>query len=985
MAEVSIPFFTQSAILDPFINSDPATLPPEVVETLLRSLKANSELQSYFFRSQPHIAWARVLLEHGFFKTAPDPVKSGRGYVLPRWEAQELLRLFAKQLPDVVLEHVRTMQGHPMYFERAVALVRDSSADTAESAVPTILDWIRNPEIASQISVECLELLRYLARHKKKSSAFQLLQVLTEPSASATAKDHGEFVLLGEATSVLPIDEYHLRFFNEALGLLVQLDEQETTKILETNLCQALKLQGEMEKNPAYKTRSFWRSAIEDSGQDVVPEFKDVLLVGLRDSLEILVKKDPEIARQIVERYLTDEHEILRRLGLHLLQVFPEIFSDLVADQLLTRSNLDHIGIHHEFFMLLRSGYRFLTPDQQRMLIEWITEGPPTEELEKVAAWAEADKKDRDEYVKTYADVWIRDRLFMLNGELDLEAKDQLQHLITKRGNPEHAEFTHWTTGPYFVSEISPTTTIELGHKSSGELISYLSEWKPSQDSFFGPERESYGSLGGVAAQTIFSDLTKYSSILLDVASLRPEYASGFLFAATDAISNEALWDLRLSVCEHLLANETVRTDMSRNLYEHGWVGFRHSVMSLLEQAAKNSETKIPERFFHRVRDLLIILSDDPDPDLKDDRPAEGWLGHHDPLTVAINHVRSQAVWALILYASKKRERDLTQGGQDEKEHIESEVQAVFTRRLDQANESSLAVHSVFGRGLNRLFWLHKEWTTSQIEKIFPMDGNPESIDFFVAAWDSYVVSTNTIYEQLFKILKPYYERAIENVSQGYVTKTHLNPVERLAEHLLVEYFNSDYDIVTSQGQTSLIATFFNKTSPKARGQAAWAVAQQCGQHRDRLNDFWPRARALWSWRANEASRSNYASDFLEEMAAFSLLLNIASDLETIDSLWPLLEAFIPYVGRTETWDRIWHNLQEYLAKQVEQEPVRTIQLYRLMHDQLQQPVWYDKEAIKILETAAGDSRSRSDTLLLIDKITRAGNYQFKYIVDKYL
>src|SRR4051794_11118351 len=99
MPEVSIPFFTQSAILDPFINRDPATLAPEVVETLLRSLKANGELQSYFFRSQPHIAWARVLLEHGFFKTAPDPVKSGRGYVLPRWEAQEFLKLVGKQLP----------------------------------------------------------------------------------------------------------------------------------------------------------------------------------------------------------------------------------------------------------------------------------------------------------------------------------------------------------------------------------------------------------------------------------------------------------------------------------------------------------------------------------------------------------------------------------------------------------------------------------------------------------------------------------------------------------------------------------------------------------------------------------------------------------------------------------------------------------------------------------------------------------------------
>jgi hypothetical protein len=426
---------------------------------------------------------------------------------------------------------------------------------------------------------------------------------------------------------------------------------------------------------------------------------------------------------------------------------------------------------------------------------------------------------------------------------------------------------------------------------------------------------------------------------------------------------------------------------MHRNVYEGGWVGFRHGVMSLLEKGVKDSESAVPEPFLPRIKNLLLVLAEDPDPDLESDRPAEGWLGHHDPLTVAINHIRSEAVATLILYASNKRERDIKDHAEGERpDRIESEVKEVLTRKVDQVNEPSLAVHSVFGRELNRLYWLDKEWTEAQIAKIFPMDENPESIDFFVAAWDSYVISTSVIYEGLFKLLKPHYERAVENVSRGYVTKTHLNPVQRLADHLLVEYFNSDYDIITAEGQESLIAAFFEKTSPEARGQAAWAVVQQCGQHRDRLKDFWPRGRSLWSWRANEAARSDYARDFMGEMAAFSLLLNIAADLETIDSLWPLLEALLPYVGRTEGWDRIWHDLQEYLAKEVERDPVRSIQLYRLMHEQVEEPVWYyDKEAVKILETGAADARSRAETVLLIDKITRTGNYQFKAIVDKYL
>lgn len=988
MGDPAVPFFTQTAVLDRFMKSDPATLQVGVLETVIKSLKANRDLQSYFFRNQLTVAWVNVLKAHGFFDTAPEPIRTERGYLIERWDAQEFLRSVAKQVPDVVLHHVRTVKGNASYLERAISILRESQPEAAELGVQTVLEWMNDANLASQISIEGLELLRYLARHERQTAASQLLLALTRPYPSTKAKDHGEFIMFGSAIGIMPIDDYHLRPFTEALRLLSRQNPTGTVEILETQLCQALAVEGETLKNPSYKTSSFWRSAIEESDQDVVSDFKDVLLVGLRDSMEDWVTRDLEAARTVVERYLKDEHEILRRLGLHILQIFPDRFADLVAQQLLARANLDDTGIHHELFMLLRSGYRHLNANQQRQLIGWIIEGPPVETVERIIEWAEVADADRDDYVNNWREVWIRDRLSMLEGQLDTVAENTFKELMAKRGKPNHAAFLHWTSGGYFVSEVSPTTSSELNRKSPIELVAYLSDWQPNEETLMSSQRESFGALGRNAAQTIISDLPKYGSIVLDVAAIRPEYASGFLHANSEAVDREMLWDLRLSVCERLLANDTVRKDMRRSAYEGGWVGFRQSVMSLLEKAVKNSELKVPERLLPRIRDLLVILSDDPDPDLESDRPAEGWLGHHDPLTVAINHIRSEAIAALIVYASNKRERDIKEIAEEDQrpERMEAQVTSVLVNKVDRAHENSLAVHSVFGRELNRLYWLDKQWTVEQIPKIFPSDEDPQSIDFFVAAWDSYVISTSLIYEDLFTLLKPYYERAIENVSRGYVTKTHLNPIQRLADHLLVEYFHGSYDIITPEGQQSLIAKFFQKTSASARGEAAWSVGQQCGQHRDRLEQFWPRARALWSWRANEAGRSNYSLDFMEEMAAFSHLLNIAIDIETIDGLWPLLEAFLPYVGRKESWDRIWHNLQEYLEKMVDRDSKRTIQLYRLMHDQLKRPVWYyDQSAITILERGAADAQSQADTLLLIDKITRSGNYQFKYIVDKYL
>src|SRR5262249_45368107 len=161
--------------------------------------------------------------------------------------------------------------------------------------------------------------------------------------------------------------------------------------------------------------------------------------------------------------------------------------------------------------------------------------------------------------------------------------------------------FTHWISGGYTVSHVSPTTSAELNRKSATDLLAYLGDWRPNRETLMTPQRESFGALGREAAQTIISDLPRYGPILLKVAELRPEYASGFLYAESETVDNERLWDLRLSVCEHLLASEHVRTDMARNVYEGGWVGFRHGVMSLLEKAVKKTVAELPERFLPRI------------------------------------------------------------------------------------------------------------------------------------------------------------------------------------------------------------------------------------------------------------------------------------------------------------------------------------------------------------------------------------------------
>ena len=135
----------------------------------------------------------------------------------------------------------------------------------------------------------------------------------------------------------------------------------------------------------------------------------------------------------------------------------------------------------------------------------------------------------------------------------------------------------------------------------------------------------------------------------------------------------------------------------------------------------------------------------------------------------------------------------------------------------------------------------------------------------------------------------------------------------------------------------------------------------------------------------HEASAANHSTDFDEEMRWFAHLLLVVPARETMTSLWPLLEGMLPHITRSKYRNIGWDSVEKYLSVEVERDPVRAIQFYRLMHDQLAKPRrYYPDEARKILETATACNSSRQEALSLIDLIFRWGNPQFLDILKRY-
>lgn len=975
-----MPFLTQAAFVQHYGQNDPSS-DPEISAVIIDALLSDADLRNYFFRLRLHVGWAQIVWDRGFLLTPPEPIKTDQGLALPRWDAQEWLTSVAEDVPNIVLNHLTALKGHPVYFQRALVALRNLPIEQIEQGLPTIFSWLEEPAIGVWIALECLELLTILAKNKRYA-AFDLLRRITKPLPPAKSEGWRE------VGSILPIDEHHAGIFWKALKPLQGFDSARTASVLDEQLRETLRLEGEANADPDYRSRSFWRNTIEDSDQDSFPEYKDVLLVGLRNAINDHVEANAGVATAKIEAYLIDPFEIFRRLGLYVLHEHPDKFLSLVKAQLLDPNNMDEVGIHHEYFMLLQRGYSFLLNEEKERLTRLILAGPTDQKQTEVAQWiSNEDVKsgiNRENYVSNYCKSWIRDRLSMIREHLEGEPKQRLEQLTSEIGMPDHAEYTHWTGGAFSITNVSPLTDDELRNKLPDELIAFLKAWRPTPDAQFGPERESRGALAHEAAEVIWGRLEQYQDSLIDIANIGPAYASSLISPAhvTDADPRTA-WNLRLTICERLLADESIRTNMDFSIDEGGWLSFRRTSINMLKSAVEKDDSDLPEDFLPRVRDLLLVYIDDPDPTLESDRPTEGYFGHGDPLTVAINHNRSEALFALIQYARKFANRD-----PEKKEFgyygIEAIVQEALSRKVRRQEDPSLAVHSVFGRELNLLFWLDRQWVENNIDEIFPPGNDEESTAFYVAAWDSFTLD-GRIFKEVFDFLRPKYERAIDNVSHGYVTKSHLRPTEHLASHLLVEYFQGDYDIRSAEGQASLIAKFFNKTDSDSRGQAGFMLSRMTGQRKKELGRVWPRAQNLWRWRVDTASAAGHTDDFTKEMGGFSHLLTQAPDEETLVSLWPLLEGFLPYLGRSKHFDRIWHNVQEYLAKKVRTEPARTIQYYRLMHDRLSAPLmYYSDEARTIFEAAAEDTNSREDTLRLIDDIARTGNREFVPIFDKY-
>jgi hypothetical protein len=976
--EETIPYYTKKSVLDYYAHLENLSKNHDTALVILDAIKKQNNLRISFFGSKPSAAWAKLLWDHDFLSIPPEPKKDGEGRLFYQgWDVQYYLISVGMKVPDIVVNHVKSIKAYSWYLGYAIEALCNTPIEYVEKVVPIIKNWFLEPNHSDNLKRNTLKLIGILVKNKKVDLALELFEALTAPIGNLQSNGyHFNRELFGYKAERSTV-----------FDLLKKQQPLRVLEILERHLIRSV-YGNILPTEETSRIEARWsRSAIEDTNQDRLDEYQDGILRGLRDTLIDLVTNHE--GKVIIEKYLNGNLPIFRRLGLYIIGQTPRIFRETMAKELLNAKNYDNFEIHHEFFTLLNWGYPYLNAEEQDSLIRIILAGPDAERL--VKSYDRVDKSwfpSLEKFISDNKDYWIRDRLWMIREYLDKDTADLLENLVKQYKEPEHPEFSSYMSDVQQVIEVSPYAFDYLQGLSPKELLNLIKTWKPDSTKGFVPERISYGGLANEISKVVINDPEKYKPNLLDICLIRPEYTLAIInYWSNPDIRNSVPWSTVITLFTDILKEKMVwNNDSQQGFYGDIWRSVRLAIANLLKNYFMNNENAIPFEYLESAQNLIFQLLEDPDPTFEADRPSEGSFGHNDPSTVALNHVRPIALHTLIRSAIHFANHEYPDENSEVNERcLQAIVKEKLATKLDKNNESSWAIRSVFGQLSPTLFWLDQKWFIDHIEAIFPSDLDEETRWLFVSAWNAYI--HGKYYSSIFKIIRPKYILAIQNLTEGFSTESEEDQAFYLAIHLLFEYLFSEENPEDFLLQEALLNLFFKNLNPKIRCKAPKALASICKSNPERLQEFWPKAKILWEWRNQESINSNHSADFDDELQNFAQLLEIAKT-ETMVSMGFLLTNLLPHFRNVDNHNMGWRAIEEFLAREVTIYPVEVICYYKqLCMQKSPSPGWvfHSDDTKIIIQTACENNLSCEEALGLIDFFARQWNdYSFKHLFQKY-
>lgn len=789
----------------------------------------------YFFQKCVNPKWLKPLKEIGAFSN-PQPAQRDGGYIrFLGWPESQYLSRVTKDEPAEVFGIIKDLDSdNQSVLDDFIDAALKSPTDIASKYVDLIVGkkWIQNP-YNLRLPDKVAELMEKLAEGNDVSGALRLARVLfdTKVDLPTIPPDDSKEPFSTVWRDAKPhFDEWRLgEIVKKKIKQLSAKDPKGLFDVFTSCLRQALELENRAKTDKGFYDYShIWRPNLgraRNSREDT----KNILLDGLTNLIEEQ-KNNQAALESFISSIQKHPLGLFRRVEIYLYLTSPVSFKREVEELLSNKQTITAYNLRREYLPLLGKEFQNLSSSAQGKIIRIINEGPDIQKTEEMT----------EEQFTRIKEDWKTLYLSPIKEFLPDDEEKFYSQVVAKRGEPEvdDGEIHTWSGGQ------SPIKDEELRKKSAEEALTYLISYQVPKDPF---DRYSSAGLGMVFANVVAEEPSKYVLLATQFLAhkVRPIYIYHFINGLKEALKQNRCfeWESVIDLFHHLTLklDDVEKISAPATQDEQDWDAVLRSISDVLGHALGQNKCEIPPRFREMVWEIITSLSENPEPTPEyEKRDSEGGL---DPMTLAINTVRGEAMHAVVNYGlwfarnCAKKEDEMK---------VPEYVTALLDKHLDIANDPSLAIRSVYGWRLPNLYYLNKFWLEANKEKIFPKDA-PE---YLLAAWEGYLA--NNVIKEVFAMLKQQYIEFIPYLGifekRGYRAA---DVDQRFPQHAMIVYANEpDHDDFATK--------FFESAPVKARAEAINFGGRVILRQIETLsNKDWARKRLEDLWKSRVSNKAD--------------------------------------------------------------------------------------------------------------------------------
>ncbi len=781
-------YLTYTKQIDQIVSKK--TIVADDIKGIKKHVPLNQTTMGYFFDKLDHPECLLILEKNDFFKYPKRPLEHESGGVsFPLWPPMTYLVKMSKvkSTQDDVARiclgiETDNINTQVQILEIALNLPPKRSIDIINKSygwLDQINSWF-HPEKYGQ-------LLIHLTKGGHKTEAVELAKkvLALKPDPRTPAKiDSYTF----SHDPVALFDDWHYeKILKESYPKFVDHVGMEALKVLFDLVVDYVRLSNVDKKDGSKDDYSkIWRPAIEDNSQNHEHGVRDVLITATRDICEYFLKSHPDQIMSIVKELESRGLNILNRLALHLLRLFPTSAEKKIEEKLMNEEEFeDNSRLTHEYFLLAETHGKILNKKQRGQIWSWIMSGADIEQLKK---WKlQNGQKYTDEDGQKYVRSWRMYHLMPFQ-HIDSSWQKYYDELVKEFGQPKYPTFSSWSEGGSW-GPTSGVTAEQLKKMSPEEVVTFLKTWQPPANDPLDHSREGTGRQ---LTEEISSEPGRWAESAQSFITLDATYVRSYLGGFRESLKQgkKFEWKPILEICQIILEKPAEIKDRKGSMPfgdDPDWSWCRNTIVDLVNEGLSDHAGKLSLEHRAQAWKIIEILTNDSDPTPKRE---EEYLtsSKEDPLTLAINSIRGDAVLAAIQYGVWLK-------GFESKENQEKwslakqapELSRLLASHLDIKKEPSLAIRAVYGEKLGTLAWLDYKWVDNNQNLIFPKA--LEQQRYFDASWEAYITFVHA-YNNVFKILQSQYERAVIEVGKHADAKHHLeNPDQSLSHHLTIFYW----------------------------------------------------------------------------------------------------------------------------------------------------------------------------------------------------